>query len=221
MPEHEENEVKNDTESVVSAHTTNEEINAIPAAGHEKEDEVEVATSDHDEENSPESLKAAEEPPAEDVFTSEPEEYSGHEFPAVDSNPTHGDLDVKMNKISDRPLSHEESVVFEINSNDDEEPPRLHLDTPDTSRSAHEEAQEEENTAAPTHKEDINYDERLQELSEERDKASQHSSQLQMKLAEYFRKKAGDDAQPEMEMPVSEQLQEYEKYINILSDLKQ
>ncbi|XP_062300496.1 coiled-coil domain-containing protein 96 [Scomber scombrus] len=224
VPEHEENEVKNDTERVVSAHTTNEEINAIPAAGHEKEDKVEVVTSDHDEGNSPESLKAAEEPPAEEVFTSEPEEYSGHELPAVDSNPTDGDLDVKMNKISDRPLSHEESVVFEINSNGEEEPLRLHIDTTETSRPAHEEeeeAQEEENTAAPTHKEDINYDERLQELSEERDKASQHSSQLQMKLAEYFRKKAGDDAQLEREMPVSQQLQEYEKYINILSDLKQ
>lgn len=216
-PEHEGNEEKNDTERVVlvSAHTTNEEINAIPAAGHEKEDEVEVLTSDHDEEDSPESLKAIEGPPAEEVFTSETEEYSGHELSAVDRD---GDVDVKINKVS------EESVVFEINSNDDDEPPRLYLDTPETNRTAHddeEETKEKAPAATPAHKEDINYEEHLQELSEERDRASQHNNQLQMKLAEYFRKKAVDDSQLEREMPVSEQLREYEKYINILSDLKQ
>lgn len=221
--EHEESEVKNDTERVVSAHSTNEEDkSSIPAAGHEKEDvSAEVVTSDHDEENS-ESMKAAEE----EAFTSEPEEYSGPELLDVHNVTTDGDSDVKMNEASEQPLSHEESVVFEINSNDDDEPPRLHLETPqsETTRPAHEgeeEAKEEESTAAPADKEDINYEECLQELHEERDKASQHSSQLQMKLAECFGKKAGDDAQLEREIPVSEQLQEYEKYNNILTDLKQ
>eukprot|EP00064_Thunnus_orientalis_P003179 superscaffoldBa00000252_g3188 len=227
VPEHEENEVKNDTEGVVSANPTNEEDNSpIPAAGHVKEDvPAEVVTSDHNEENS-ESMKAAEELPVEEAFTSEPEEYSGHDLPAVDNDPTDGNLDVKMNEVSELPLSYEESVVFEIISNDDDEPPRLHLETQEreTTRPAQEEeeeAKEEESTAAPADKEDISYEECLQELHEERDKASQHSSQLQMKLAEYFRKKAGDDAQLEREMLVSEQVQEYEKYINILTDLKQ
>ncbi|KAM7366008.1 hypothetical protein PAMP_015480 [Pampus punctatissimus] len=224
--EHEGNEVKNDTERIVSALPTNEEDNAsVPAAGHEKEEAV---ASDHDEDNS-DSVKVAEESPVGEAFISETEEYSGHDLPAVHHVSTDGDLDVKMNEVGEQPPSHEGSVVFEINSHDDDnddEPPRLRLESPEreTTRPAHEEEEEAKQEESPAEKEDISYEEclqLLQELHDERDKACQHSSQLQMKLAECFRKKAGDDTQLERETPVSEQLHEYEKYISILTDLRQ
>lgn len=173
-------------------------------------------------------MKATKEPPAE-AAASEPEENCGDELPGVHSTTTSKDLEVKTNEVIEQPVSHEESVVFDINSNDDDGPPRLHLETPEREATspAHEEEKEaegEEFTAPPAEEEDITHEkymQLLQELCEERDKASQHSSQLQMKLAEYFCKKAGDDAQLEREMPESEQLQEYEKYINVLTDVKQ
>lgn len=220
-PEREEPEVKGDTGTLGSAHP-------LTADGNENEKEgvpAEVAESDHDEENS------TEEAPVEKAATSEPEDNGGHEPPGVDDITTSEDLDVKVNEVNGQLMSHDESVVFEINSDDGDGPPRLHLETPEretTSPSVMQEegdeAEEEEPTAAPADQEDIRYEEHvqlLQELCEGRDQASQRSSQLHMKLAEYFRKKAGDDAQPERETPASEQLQEYEKYINLLTDLKQ
>lgn len=214
------NEVKNETEKVVIAGSSSQEdISPITVNVHEGVP-VEMVASDHDEE----SMKGTEEDPAEEAATSEPEDNSGNELAAVDNITTSEDLAVKIND-----QSHEESVVFEIDSNDDDGPPRLHLETPereDTSpaREAEDEAEEEEPTAAPADKEDINREEYLQllqELREERDNASQHSSQLQMKLAEYFRKEAREDGQLEREPPVSEQLQGYEKHINVLTELKQ
>ncbi len=229
-PENEENEVKNDTVKVVSADSSNKEDSSpITVEGSEKEGvPAEMVASDHDEENS-EGMKATEEAPAEEAASSEPDESGGNELPGMDNTTTGHDLDVKMNEVSELPQSHEGSVVFEINSNDEEGPPRLHLETPEretTSPTQEEEdqAEEEEPAAAPADILDISYEEYTQlhqELCEERDKASQHSSQLQMKLADYFRKKAGEDTQLEGELPVSEQLQEYEKHINILTDLKQ
>ncbi|TMS02199.1 Coiled-coil domain-containing protein 96 [Larimichthys crocea] len=145
---------------------------------------------------------------------------------------TSPDLDVEMNEVNEQPASHEESVVFEMNSNDDDGPPSLHLETPERENTSptqeqEDEAEGEEPTtapaAAPPDREDVSYQEHmrlLQELREERDKASQRSIQLQTKLAEYFRKRSGDDVQLERELPVSEQLREYEKHMSILSDLK-
>lgn len=224
-PENEENEVKNDTAKVVSADSSNKEDNSpVAVDGNDKEGvPAEMVASGHDEE----SMKATEEAPVEEAANSEPEESSGSELPGMDITITSDDLDVKMNEVSEQPQSHEGSVVFETNSNDEDGPPRLHLETPErenTSPTQEEEDEAEEPTAAPAHIEDINYEEYMQlqqELCEERDKASQHSSLLQMKLADYLRKKAGDDTRLERELPVSEQLQEYEKYINILTDLKQ
>ncbi|XP_041820959.1 coiled-coil domain-containing protein 96 [Chelmon rostratus] len=221
------NEVKNDTERVILAHVSNEEdMSAVTVNGNEKEGvPAEVVASDHDEEHS-ESVNATEEAPVEEAATSEPEENGGDEVPAVSSVITSEDLAVKM---SEEPTSHEGSVVFEMNGNNDDGPPRLHLESPDRENISptqveEGEAEEEEPTAAPADKEEVNSEalvQLLQDLCEGRDKASQHSSRLQMKLAEYFRKKAGDDGQLERELPVSEQLQEYEKHVNILTDLKQ
>ncbi|KAG8006305.1 Coiled-coil domain-containing protein 96 [Nibea albiflora] len=229
--EHEENEVRNDTEREVSAEFSSEE-DIAPAAvnGHEGVP-AEAGASDQDGETS-ESMKATEEALAEEAPSSEPEENSVKELPAVTTSP---DLDVEMNEVNEQPPSHEESVVFEMNSNDDDGPPSLHLETPERENTSptqeqEDEAEGEEPTtaaaaaaAAPPDKEDVSYKEHmrlLQELREERDKASQRSSQLQTKLAEYFRKRARDDVQLERDLPVSERLREYERHMSILSDLK-
>ncbi|XP_018529806.1 LOW QUALITY PROTEIN: coiled-coil domain-containing protein 96 [Lates calcarifer] len=229
-PEHEENEVKNETERETPDDSSNEKDNSpVAVDGNEKEGvPAEEGASHHEEENS-ESMKATGEPHVEAV-NSDPEENSGDELPGVDNVTTSIDLDVRVNEVNEQSLSQEESVVFEINSNDNDGSPRLHLETPERAQTTspaqegEKETEDEEVTAAPAENEDTIYEEYmqlLQELCEEKDKASQHSSQLQMKLAEYLRKKAGDDAQLEREMLVSEQLQEYEKYINILTDVKQ
>lgn len=220
--EQEDNEVRNDTEREVS----NEE-DIAPAAVHGHEGvPAEVGASDQDGETS-ESMKPTEEALAEEAASSEPEENSVKELT------TSPDLDVEMNEVNEQPASHEESVVFEMNSNDDDGPPSLHLETPERENTSPTQEQEDEAegeelttapaAAAPPDREDVSYQEHmrlLQELREERDKASQRSIQLQTKLAEYFRKRSGDDVQLERELPVSEQLREYEKHMSILSDLK-
>ncbi|KAG7234090.1 hypothetical protein INR49_005929 [Caranx melampygus] len=61
----------------------------------------------------------------------------------------------------------------------------------------------------------------LQQLCEERDKASQHSIQLQKKLTEYLCKKSRTDTQLQWEGPVSEQMHEYEKCMTMLTEVKQ
>nr|XP_046237176.1 coiled-coil domain-containing protein 96 [Scatophagus argus] len=198
-----ENEVKNDIEKVVSTDPSSEKdispiiINRLEG----------VSAADHNEENA-ENMKANE-VPVEKAATSEPEENSGY---AVSS--TNEDLIVKINEVKEQPVPHEVSV---------------HHKTPETenispTQEEEDEAEEGEPTAARADKEDISYGEYmqlLQVLCEERDKASQHSSRLQMELAEYFHKKARDDGRVERELSVSEQLQEYEEHIKILSDLKQ
>ncbi|XP_051231275.1 coiled-coil domain-containing protein 96 [Dicentrarchus labrax] len=227
-PENEESEVKNDTDRVVLAETSNEE--ELTVNSHEGVP-AEMAASGDDEEHS-ESLRVTEEAPVEEAAPSEPEENRLDELPAVDNITTSEDVDVTMNEVNGQTMSNQESVVFEVNSNEDNGSPRLHLESPERenispTQEEEDEAEEEEPTAAaaaPADKEDINYEEYmklLQELCEERDKASLHSSQLQMKLAEYFRKKAGDDVELERELPGSEQLQEYERHIHLLTDLKQ
>lgn len=221
-PEKEENEVKNETENVVTADSSNQEvISPNIVIGHEGVP-AGILTPDQ------ESMKVTEEDaPDEEAATSEPEESGGHELAAVSITPTE-DSAVKIN---DHAVLHQESVVFEINGDDgDDGPPRLHLETPEGEEKRPTQQEEgcgtegEEPAAAHAEEEDISHEEHvqlLQELREERDKASRRSSHLQMKLAEYFAKKAGDDGLLERGLPVSEQLQEYEKNINILRELKQ
>ncbi|XP_049424836.1 coiled-coil domain-containing protein 96 [Epinephelus fuscoguttatus] len=214
-----ENEVK--INGRVSADSTNEEDTSPAVYGNEKEGVPdEMVASDHDEEDS-ESMKATEE-----AATSEPEDNSGNEFHGVDHMTSSEGLDVKMKEVNEQLMSHEESVVFEINSTDGDGPPRLHFETPErqstTPTQEEDETEEKGSAAAPAHKEDISNEEYMQlhqKLCEDRNIVSQHHSQLQTKLAEFFRRKAWDDAQLEREM--SEQLLEYERCINILTDLKQ
>ncbi|XP_022069184.2 coiled-coil domain-containing protein 96 [Acanthochromis polyacanthus] len=163
-----------------------------------------------------ESGKVTEEGPSvAEAATCEPEETGSNELPSED-------LDVKLNEVTEQPLTQEESVAFE--SSCDDGSPRLHLDTPDRQTTGVEEQQEEEEVSAAPDRENTRYEEsrrKLQELIRERDEASQLSSKLQMKLAEYFRKKAGGNVQPERQKTETEQLQEYEKFMNILTDLQQ
>lgn len=217
-------DVKNETDRGVSADSP--DISPPTVNGPESVP-AEIFASDPDEENNG-SMKAAEEALfVEEAATSGPEENSGNELPSMD-NITSEDLALKIKEDNKQLMSHEESVIFEINSNDDDEHHRLNLDTPERENISPSEVEEDkaeykELTAAPADGDDINYKEYmqlLQELCEERDKASLRSSQLQMKLAEYFHKKAGDDTQLERELPMSEQLHEYEKHIKTLTELK-
>lgn len=212
-----ENEVEGcGTEKVVTADFFNQEDTSLPDNGFEG-----LPTKTVELDHTEESIKVTVEDPTEEAATSEPEDNRRD----VNNIDTSEDFNVKL---SDQPVSHEESLVFEIDISDDDGPPRLHLETPEREEISPTQQEkntaEEESTAAPAVKEDINHEEYLQllqELREERVKASQHSSQLQMKLAEYFCKKARDDSQLERELPVSEQLQGYGKRINILTELKQ
>ncbi|KAK9524350.1 hypothetical protein VZT92_016754 [Zoarces viviparus] len=209
-----ENEVKND--GMLPADASNEEVN-----GNGKEGvPAEMAASDPEENSG--STKGA---PVEEEASSEPEENSGNQFPGVDYI-TSEDLAVKKHEVKEQPISHEESVVFEIDSIDDNGPPTLHLKTPDGQNTSQEEdeAEEDKSTAAPAAEGHISHEEStqlLQELLQYRDEALQQRSLLQMKLAEFFHKKAGDNAQLDRDIPVSEQRQQYEKDISILTDLKQ
>ncbi|XP_041635515.1 coiled-coil domain-containing protein 96 [Cheilinus undulatus] len=206
QPENEGNYVKNDAETVVSADLTNQET--VPTTDNGSETILaDTVASDPDEEIL-ESVRAD----GEDTAASGSEEN------------LRNDLDVEIGSANENQTAHEESVVFDNNSTGEDGPPRLHLETPDKeTASPHEEevkAEEEEHTPA----EEISYEEYtklLQELCEQRDKAIQRSRQLQGKLVEYFRKKGGVDVQVETEKQVPELLQEYERYMDMLTELKQ
>lgn len=226
-PENEENMVK--TKRVESADASKEEdSSSITLNRNDREGgPTEMFTSDHREVNS-KTVRATEEELVEEATASEPEVNSRGELTGVDNIPTTEDMAVDINEVSEQPVSQEESVDFEINSSDEHEASRLYLETPDRDsisppQEEEDKAEEEESTAASAEKYDIKYEEYMQlfqELCEERDKASHRNSRLQTKLAEHFRTKARDNIQLERELPVSEQLQEYEEHINILTDLK-
>ncbi|KAM4536893.1 cilia- and flagella-associated protein 184 [Odontesthes bonariensis] len=134
-------------------------------------------------------------------------------------------LEENNSPIDQKTQSHDLSVDFEIGSTDDNEPLGLNPETPKRETPTPAQEEEEEATAGAENKEDICCEgsilQLLQELCKQRDEASQQSRQLQMKLAEYLSKRTRDDSQLGREKPVTDQLQEYEKYINILNDLKQ
>ncbi|XP_030578667.1 cilia- and flagella-associated protein 184 [Archocentrus centrarchus] len=155
--------------------------------------------SDHEEKQS-NSGKVAEESSAEEAATHEPETNS--------ENKLCTDFDV-MNKVKE-----------EVDSTYHETPD---LESSRPVQQEEEEADEEGTIAACAHKVSIKYTECRQlllDLRKERDTAKYNSSQLQMKLAQYL-KKTGDRAQMESEKLVTGQLQEYERCINTLTDLKQ
>uniref|UniRef100_A0A668RYT9 CCDC113/CCDC96 coiled-coil domain-containing protein n=1 Tax=Oreochromis aureus TaxID=47969 RepID=A0A668RYT9_OREAU len=195
------------------------EENFITVSGDKNEAvSAEMPTSDPEEKHG-DSGKVTEESPPEEAATFEPEAKSEDELCT--------EFDV-MNKVKEQPLSQEESVVSEMNSTYHDDAHKLQPETQDTEISSplhheDEEAEKEGTTSPCAQKLNIKYKEYrqlLQKLCKERDRARHNSSQLQMKLAQYF-KKAGDSVQLEGDKPVSEQLQEYKRYINTLTDLKQ
>lgn len=211
--ENEENEVKCEKEEGVTVSNL-EEINPVTEMHEVVPTEMVASYLDKV------SIKDNEDAPGEEAATSEPEGTSGD---AVD-NTTSRD-------INEQPVSHEESVVFDIDIiNSDDGPAILDLETPerkDISPTQEEEGEgdeEEQTNAASAYKDDFNYGEYLklyQELCEERDEANIHSSQLQMRLVERFHKNSIDDGQLERELLESEQLESYDGQLNFLRELRQ
>lgn len=209
--ENQENEVQCEIEAGIAV-SNQEEINPVSENLHGVVP-TEMVASDLDKVN----IKANED---EEAATSEQEDTGGE---AVD-NTTSRD-------ICEQPVSHEESVVFDIDIiNDDDGPAILDLETPgreDISPTQEEEGEgdeEEQTNAASAYKDDFNYGEYLklyQELCEERDEANMRSRQLQMRLAERFRKNSIDDGQLERELLESEQLEGYDRQLNLLRELRQ
>lgn len=129
----------------------------------------------------------------------------------------------EMEPLIGEPLTREGSIEgYEDDITDDENgPPRIDPGTPESERSSPASPQQVKEEVA---EEDpgIDYIEVLTELQNEKEKLSQHNVQLQFKLVEYFRRKTGDEAKPERERDkaVSDQEQRYQKYIDIMEDLK-
>lgn len=209
-----ENEVKCEKEEGVAV-SNQEEIVPVTENVHEVVP-TEMFASDLDKV----SIKDNADARGEEAATSEPEDTGGE---AVD-NTTSRD-------INEQPVSHDESVVFDIDIiNNDDGPAILDLETPereDSSPTQEEEGEadeEEQINAASAYKDDFNYGEYLklyQQLCEERDEANIHSSRLQMRLAERFRKNSIDDGQLERELLESEQPNGYDGQLNLLRELRQ
>lgn len=137
-------------------------------------------------------------------------------------------------KVNNQEISNQEDSV---DNNSNNQPAANHSETLQCERSASpaheaegragEEEEEEEGELAAVDLSpcvDINYEEYmhlLEELLEEKEEVSQRNSQLQVKLAEYLRRKTREDLQLDREIPVSEQQQEYERCMDILSERKQ
>ncbi|XP_071375774.1 cilia- and flagella-associated protein 184-like, partial [Centroberyx affinis] len=208
----------------------------VTDAGDEKDKVLaEKGASEPDQQNS-DGAEASEGAPAGPSDTPEPggDHADGNNFP------TSEDLDAgegpEVKPLIEQPLSREGSVVFEVNDNEDGLP-RLDLETPERQTTSpvqeEEEEEEEEKEKEPEEEEaaaaspdgvDIDYEEYTQllhQLHAQREKLGQHSSQLQMKLVEYLRRKTWDDGQPEKEMLVSDREQRYKKFMSVLADLKQ
>ncbi|TDG99985.1 hypothetical protein EPR50_G00200410 [Perca flavescens] len=185
------NKVKNVREASAADSTSEEDNCAVTGHGSEKEDvQAETVASDHDEEDSESVNNPTEE-------AAEPEENTSQGW------------DVK---------------THEVNSSDGDGPPSLHPETLERKKNTSPtQAEEEGSTTAPEDNEDSNSEDiqPKQEQREDRDvpRPSQRHRLLQMKLAEFFQKKAGDEPQLDREVPVSEQ--EYEKYVDLLAELKQ
>jgi len=109
---------------------------------------------------------------------------------------------VKKIEVNDPPISNELSIILEINSIDDDGPPRMHLET-----------------TGPPQEEDEGGVGLLQELRVLRAEGLQRRRLLHMKLAVFFRKKGGAAAQLDRAAAGSEQ-QQYEKLLHTLTGLK-
>lgn len=110
-------------------------------------------------------------------------------------------------------ISEPEQSVLETN---EEELLRLNPETPKRESPA----QEEEESSAAASVQDEDLQQLLEELIAEREEAHQLNKQLQMRLVEYFHNEPIDGGRLQRGRPEEEQLQEYEKNIQILCELK-
>ncbi|KAL2079462.1 hypothetical protein ACEWY4_025206 [Coilia grayii] len=135
----------------------------------------------------------------------------------------------EMEPLIGEPLSREGSIKGEYDDDItelDNGPPQIETGTPEGNRSRSDSESsthiEEGKKKAEVEDHCIDYMDILTELQNEREKINQHNTQLQFKLVEYFRRKTGDDPKPERESnkAVSDQEQRFQKYIDIMEDLK-
>ncbi|RXM36285.1 Coiled-coil domain-containing protein 96 [Acipenser ruthenus] len=115
------------------------------------------------------------------------------------------------------PLSRQDSPVRDL----EQGPPKLEPGTPERPGSliiTEESIDEEEEEGQTINREEILA--KYKALMEEKEQLNQLNGQIQNKLAEYFRRKAGDDARHEKEKPVSDQEQRYLKYMATMEELK-
>ncbi|XP_038124354.1 coiled-coil domain-containing protein 96 [Cyprinodon tularosa] len=110
-------------------------------------------------------------------------------------------------------ISEPQQSVLETN---EEELLRLNPETPKRESPA----QEEEESSAAASVQDEDLQQLLQELTAEREEAHQLNKQLQLRLVEYFHNEPIDGGRLQRGRPEEEQLQEYEKNIQILCELK-
>lgn len=156
-------------------------------------------------ESDSEGVKGSVDAPGEEAITSGPEDTRGNTVGSA---------------ASGKHVSHQESVVFDIDVHDHDGTSRLNLETPEREADDSTRGEEEvEQTAAPSGQDDhSSYEEHLrlhQELCEERDEAVAHSAQLQSRLAEHFHRNGPDEGPLE-----SEQLGGYESHLHLLSEIR-
>ncbi|CAN9509692.1 unnamed protein product [Ophioblennius macclurei] len=117
--------------------------------------------------------------------------------------------------------SHDPTEEEEDDDDDDDEEDDEHQEK--SKHDSAEEEEEEEEDEERQEKRKQEYEEHMgiyRELLEQRENATQHNIQLQMKLSEYFSKKTSDDSPPEKTS--YEELQvEFENCMKIQADLKQ
>ncbi|XP_008433316.1 cilia- and flagella-associated protein 184 [Poecilia reticulata] len=159
------------------------------------------------------------------VFSDHDEElYSSREAktdPSIEEPATCGSehtTALKTNSV--HALSHGQSVVFETERSNSGRYLGLNLDTPKT-ESPTQEGDGSTTAAEGTDDKKDQYEDSLQELSTQRDEARRLNRQLQMKLAQYFHNTAIDGGQLGRGRPEEEQLREYERSVQVLSELKQ
>lgn len=169
-------------------------------------------------ESDSERVKGSVDAPGEEAITSGPEDTSGN---AVGSTASNKD-------VTEQPVSHQESVVFDIDVDDhDDGTSRLNLETPEREEDGSTRGEEEEEVEQTADSADqgghASYEEHLrlhQELCEERDEAIAHGAQLQSRLAEHFRRNAPDEGRLERGPLESEQLEGYESHLHLLSEMR-
>ncbi|XP_014901690.1 cilia- and flagella-associated protein 184 [Poecilia latipinna] len=167
----------------------------------EKKEFDKLVFSDHDEEFSS-SREVKTDPSIEEPATCESEHTT-----ALKTNSEHA-------------LSHSQSVIFETNRRNSGRYLGLNLDTPKT-ESPTQEGDGSTAAAEGTDDKKDQYEDSLKELSTQRDEARRLNRQLQMKLAQYFHNTAIDGGQLGRGRPEEEQLREYERSVQVLSELKQ